>query len=177
MKRFILLIISLITLTSCTSNTSSDKESGLNLIGDTNQSMEEQKRMMRMEEQGTVIDDRWNNLNSLGWYVYDLDSVSYTTNYPDYIGLTRISLNPEFNSIGLRYGTPDKTDKGEWSPITDDPILDDSYVIDEFGTKSTYSYFNNASGAAKSFDLSSKKYTVVLKFENREDITIEITLP
>lgn len=163
MKKLAILLIAILGITGCqASDTSSE---GLVISQAQNARME--ARAMRIEEAEettvTTYDIRAEQTNEIGWYIYDLEDVEISVSDPNFLIVNTLAINPEYKSMSISYNI-------RYVPIK-------MTFVDTFGNVGKFGGLGDGNVSAYDLDLSSKKYTVTLEFAERDDVTIEITLP
>lgn len=168
MKKIAILLIAILGLTGCqASDTSSD---GLVISQAENARME--ARAMQIEETEQTMDPRIEETVESGWYIYDLNDIQINVSDPEFLKVTEFAVVPNSSSVTISYSDP----KDETATIIFKTPISMKFT-DSFENKGVFSTLGNGGVGASGLDVSSKHYTVTLEFAERDDVTIEITLP
>lgn len=125
-------------------------------------------------EAQTTIDPRIEQVNEGGWYEYDIKDVEILVSEKEFLNVTEVNINPEYQSLLVFYKGTDENRSGiGFSPT-------EAKITDEFGNLGKFTSYGDREVSASQLDLTSKTYTIELEFDDNPevgDVTITITLP
>lgn len=117
------------------------------------------------------IDPNVESINDNGWHIYDLSTIEWEVDETDFLKVTEFRKHPEMKSVWVGFTGIEKDSISiEYAPTK-------AKIKDEFGNMAKLDGWGERGVDGHNIDLSSKKFTVTLEFAERDDVTIEITLP